>query len=543
MFTWLTRKLNYLKLLNQRSDIHKAPKFEKIPDNIEELNQRLKDDLAQCADFVLRKLTLKKNSQENTSGDNKRSLVKKEFTISVAYIDNMTDKQILNDSIIKPLLRPELANQTGEISKKNILTILTKDILNNAEVKEVNDYNEAMYSILSGDTVVFVDGCEQALTVGTKGWESRGVDEPSTEVVIRGPREGFVEDIATNCTLIRRKIKNPNLKMERMVLGKQTHTDIRLCYIKGIVNEDILNTVRRRISRINTDAILESCYIEEFIEDAPFSLFPTVANSEKPDAVAGKILEGRVAILIDGTPFALTVPHLFIENLQASEDYYSRPIYAVPLRLLRVLTFFVTLTLPAFYIALLSFHQAVIPFKLLITITATREGVPFSPCSEALFMGLTFEILQEAGVRMPRPIGQAVSIVGALIIGEASVRAGLVSNPMVIVTGITAVSSFILPPLQRAAPVYRIIYLAAANVLGFMGIFLVMMSMVVHMCSLRSFGIPYTSPIAPLSGMDLKDSLVRMPVWTMLTRPKALTWENNGNAKFRMGLNIRKKED
>jgi spore germination protein KA len=472
-----------------------------------------------------------------------REIIQPEITILIGYIDNLVNNETLNSHIIKPLMDDPSHSTLHRSAGVDVIQLVKSEMIQISGLKEETDFQATVDAILDGNSVIYINGSETALIAGTQGWESRTVEEPETETVVRGPREGFVENLGVNCALLRRKIKSNNLKMEKMVLGRQTKTDICICYIKGIANADMIQTLKRRLGEIKVDSILESGYIEEFIEDAPLSIFPTVGNSEKPDIVAAKILEGRAAVFCDGTPFVLTVPYLFFETLQASEDYYTRSISSTLLRVLRITAFFISISLPSFYVAFLNFHQSVVPLKLLLTITASREGIPFSPFLEAIFMGLTFEILQEAGIRMPRPIGQAVSIVGALVIGDASVRAGLVSNPMVIITALTAISTFILPPLQRVLPYLRIILLIGGYILGLLGIFLLLIMMVVHMCSLRSFGVPYTAPLAPLSVLDLKDTYFRFPHWLMITRPGPLTWQDKGRDKYRMQLNIRKKED
>jgi len=478
-----------------------------IPEAASEVKKKLGEIFAQCSDFHMREILL---------GETK-------VKITVAFMDNLSHKQTLNESLIKPIMdHQEGMAARFQDNKQNILKVLKTDIINSPQLSEVQNWNESIKAILSGDSAVYIEGSRKALLVGTRGWESRAVQEPQTETVVRGPREGFVENLGVNCALIRRKIKNPNLKMEIMSIGNQTHTDICICYLQGIVNEEILNALKAKLQGIQIDSVLESGYVEEYIEESTLSLFPTVGNSEKPDIVAAKILEGRVAILCDGTPFVLTVPYLFIESLQVSEDYYTRSVSSSLMRLLRVIAFYISVLLPALYVAFLTFHQAVLPLPLLITVTASREGIPFSPLTEAVFMGLVFEILQEAGVRMPRPIGQSVSIVGALVIGEASVRAGLVSDPMIIITAITAISTFILPPLQKVLPYFRVFFLLVANVMGLLGIFLMLIVMVTYMCSMHSFGIPYLSPLAPVSLLDLKDTLIRFPHWLIRRRPENL---------------------
>jgi spore germination protein KA len=520
MFSWIKRKYKFLKIMAQANQQkNEQPQAEKIPQSLPELRARLEQVFAGCSDFKTREILV---------GDEKYQLL-------IAWMDNLTSNQILHESLISPLLEPQAFYQFPEDKGEDLAAFLKRNILIAAVLEEITDFNQTVEVILSGDSVIYIEGSSSALAVGTRGWEARSVAEPETETVVRGPREGFIEDLAVNCALIRRKIKNPNLKMEMLKIGRQTKTDICVCYLKGIVDPGIVQEVKTRLQQINIDAVLESGYLEEMIEDNPFSFFPTIGNSEKPDVVAGKILEGRVGILCDGTPFVLTVPYLFLETLQTSEDYYTRAISSSLLRTVRIICFYVSILLPALYVALLSFHQSVLPLNLLLTIAASREGVPFSPLVEALFMGITFEILQEAGIRMPRPIGQSVSIVGALVIGEASVRAGLVSDPMVIITAITAISTFILPPLQRVLPFFRFGFTIVANILGLLGIFFFLIAMVIHLCTLRSFGIPYLAPLAPFSPLDFKDIFVRFPHWTMLTRPRDLTWQDTGRAKYRAG--------
>ena len=488
--------------------------MQNIPQSLEQAKLELKRVFADCDDFCLREISLGTDDEIN---------------IMIGFMEGLVNKQMVNADILKPIM---IESHKIDLKYNNIINLLQKELLTANQLTAVNSFTDAVVSILSGDTVIFISGYHTALKVDTKGWEGRPVEEPDTESVVRGPREGFIETLQTNLAMIRRKVKNPNLKFERMKLGAQTNTDVYVCYIKGIAHEGIVDTVRKRLEEIKIDAILESGYIEEFIEDAPFSLFPTVGSTEKPDVAAAKLLEGRVVILCDGTPFALTVPFLFIESLQASEDYYSRFYFASLVRIIRTVALVITTTLPAAYVALISFHQDVIPFKLLLNIAASREGIPFSAFTEALFMGITFEFLREAGVRMPRPIGQAVSIVGALVLGESAVSAGLVSNIMVIVTALTAICSFMSPSLGVTTVFLRLINLAASNIMGFLGLTLSLTAFLIHLCSLRSFGVPYTAPFTPLAGADLKDTIIRYPMWAMFTRPRSITRKNVDRMNF-----------
>lgn len=299
-----------------------------------------------------------------------------------------------------------------------------------------------------------------------------------------------------------------------------------IVYIKSIVNPKLIEEIRKRLSRIKIDAILESGYIEQFIEDDPNSIFPTISNSERPDKVASKILEGRAAILVDGTPFALVVPMVFIESFQSSEDYYARPFLASIMRRIRFLSYIISTLGPAIYVALTVYHQELIPTQLLISIAEGRERVPFPAILEAFLMIFTFDILREAGVRLPKPVGQTVGIVGALVLGQASVEAGLISPIMVIVVSSTAIASFAVPAQTDSGTVLRYIYLVLAGLAGGFGVIIGLLLTLIHLASLRSFGVPYLWPIAPLNLSGLKDVFIRMPLWSMSKRPEAIIWSD-----------------
>lgn len=438
----------------------------------------------------------------------------------LVYIDGMVDKQLLDSDVIRPLIRA-FADQNNANFKNP--GFLEKNLLLTGEISQTDDFNDCINAVLQGQPVLFLDGCASALKIGLQKWSKRNVEEPQAENVVRGPREGFTENIKDNTVLIRRKIQDCNLIFETMQIGRQTKTKVSFCYIRGVANEGIINEVRKRLKNIHTDIILESGYLEEYIDDAPFSIFPTVGYTERPDAAAGKLLEGRIAILCDGTPFVLTVPNLFVEYLQSSEDYYVRWLYTPLLRLIRLVALFASTMTPAVYVMLLCFHQDVIPFNLLLTISAASEGVPFPPVVECLILLLIFELIREGGIRMPKSLGQAISIVGALILGQAAVQAGIVSAPAIIVIAATAITSFVIPKLDDAMLIMRIIFLIAANVIGFLGIVLASFMFFIYLCSLKSFGVPYLSPVTPRCGEDLRDVFIRMPVWSMLQKSETVT--------------------
>ena len=299
-----------------------------------------------------------------------------------------------------------------------------KQLLPIANVSIVTDWEDLFSKLLLGEAIIFLDGVNQGLAASTRGGEQRSILQPESEVTLRGPRDSFTESISTNTSLVRRRINNPNLWLESMKIGKVSQTDVGIMYINGIANEKIVK-VKERLKRIDIDQINDSGEIEQFIEDDPYSVFPTTVHTERPDVVAANLMEGKVAIFVNGSPYAITVPTLFIEFFHAADDYYSRFDIALALRFLRIAIFFIALITPSAYVAITTYHQEMIPTILIIAIAAQREAVPFPAFFEALLMEVTFEILREAGVRLPRPVGSAVSIVGALVIGQAAIQAKL----------------------------------------------------------------------------------------------------------------------
>lgn len=516
VLNYLYKKLKFIQLKNPEIDNETEEKKPLQPEP--ELSVSLKDNL---------------NTIKNILGSS-NDIIYREFSFgskmqidaAVIYLEGMTEKATINETIIKPFMYDSRLYNQESVLELGILSIIKNGMLSVGNVKQTATINELIDGCLSGDTIFLMEGSKEALVIHSKGFETRGVEEAKTEAVVRGPREGFSETIGTNMALLRRKIKNPNLTFETMQIGTQTKTSVCIVYLKGVVNPKLIKEINKRLRRINTDAILESGYIEQLIEDAPYSIFPTVGNSEKPDTAAAKILEGRAAILVDGTPFVLTVPMLFIEGFQSAEDYYSRPFYSSFLRILRFIAFAISVLSPATYVMLSTFHQELIPTTLLFTMAAGREGVPFPAILESGLMIITFEILREAGVRLPRPVGQAVSIVGALVIGEAAVSAGLVGGIMVIVVALTAVSSFVVPVYTDVISILRIIFLILSGTLGIFGVGMGILMVLVHVVSLRSFGTPYLAPLAPLNTGDLKDTFVRTHLWSMFTRPRTIGWHN-----------------
>lgn len=444
---------------------------------------------------------------------------------ALVYMDGLTDSTIINHLILDYFMSEE---QTASHKSGNRLLYLKNAVLAVGETVTINEWDPLFYQLLSGWAILLLADSSEAICIAAEGWKDRNVSEPTSQVVVRGPMEAFTENIGTNRALIRRKIKDPQLWTEGMDIGKITKTAISVMYLRNIADEKIVQEVRKRLGEINIDGILESGYIEELIQDTALTPFATIYNTERPDTIAAGLLEGRVAILVDGTPFVLLVPALFIQFFQSAEDYYQRADISTLLRMLRFVAFMITLLAPSLYIAITTFHQEMLPTSLLINLAAQREGVPFPAFIEALAMELTFEILREAGVRMPKTVGQAVSIVGTLVIGQAAVDAGIVSAAMVIIVSITAISSFVIPATSMSISVrmIRFVLMGLAASFGLFGILLGYILLVLHLNSLQSFGIPYMQSFSPFVWSNQKDTLFRLP-WTKMRTRAVATAEKN----------------
>lgn len=430
----------------------------------------------------------------------------------IVFLYEMVSREVINENILKPLMS---STKYTPINKNDALKFIINKVLISHEAHESSDIDELIEGILNGDSLLLVDGVKGAIVISSKGWQSRSVSEPSSEGVVRGPKEGFTESIMVNMSLIRRKVKNSELKFEFMNIGTKTKTKISICYIQGTANEKILDELKKRLNSIKIDGILDSGYIEELINDNPMSPFKTVGNSERPDTVASKLLEGRIAILCDGSPFVLTIPFVFLEYFQSSEDYYQSFLYGTFNRMLRIVGFFLSTSLPALYVALITFHQEMIPTPLFISIISAREGVPFPTMIEALAMSFVFEVIREAGIRVPSAIGGSISIVGALVLGDAAVTAKVISAPIVIIVALTGIGSLLLPKMLSSLILMRISLLISTSILGMYGYIFEIILIFIHLTSIESFGIPYMTYINSLNKYELQDCAVRAPWWYM----------------------------
>ncbi|HPT89014.1 MAG TPA: spore germination protein [Bacilli bacterium] len=501
MFSFIRRKLKYLR------NRPKGPKdeftYSFLSNNLRDNIHNIQSIFGNSADIVIRNFTFGKDSS---------------YEGALVFVDGLVDNIFISRSILSPLSDWK---DTLE-SKDNLIEFIEKQILQNPEVKRLSTYDDAISDCLNGNTILFVNDCDTCLSISTKGFEKRAVTEPQSEAVVRGPREGYTENIRTNTSLIRRKIKSPSLRIENYVIGEKSKTNVALIYLEDVVNPDVLKKLRSRLKRIKVDAIFESGVLEEYIEDSSFSPFATIAYSEKPDVTAANILEGRIAIVVDGTPFVITVPMLFIESFQSAEDYYGRNLYTYLIRIVRYVAYLIAVFGPAFYISLVNYHQGLIPTTLLVTIINAREGTSFPIIIEIIIMLFAFEIMREAGIRLPRPMGQAISIVGALIMGEAAVNAGLVGAPVVIVVAITAVASFLIPNQSETIPVLRIFVLILATFAGLFGLVIGLLAILIHLASLTSFGVPYFSGFTRYN----QDSIIRTQLKSMTKRPEGIAKNN-----------------
>ncbi|MET3288622.1 UNVERIFIED_CONTAM: spore germination protein [Brevibacillus sp. OAP136] len=448
----------------------------------------------------------------------------------IVYVDGMSDTKLIEESILQPLMMNIHAIEGQKVDSASFTTstYFHNHVIPIIDVLEVVDVNNVIEHVVIGYTALLIDGEACCMLFGTKEIQGRNVDEPDTESVVRGPRVGFVESLRTNMTLLRQQITDPNFTFLSYQIGERNTKSVVVAYVKGIVDINLLEEVQQRLSRIRIDDVLESGYIEQLIEDDHFSPFPQVQNTERPDRVVAALLEGRVAIMVDGTPFVLLVPVTLNMLLQSPEDYYTRWLPASLMRFLRYFAAFAALFVPAIYISFVSFHQGLIPTKLAIAMASSRLGVPFPSLLEALIMEITIEILREAGLRLPKPVGQTVGLVGGLVIGQAAVQAGIVSPVMVIVVSLTAICSFAIPQYD-AGIALRILRFGAmffAAVFGLYGVIMFFLFIAIHLVKLKSFGVPYTAPIVPYDVSDWKDTVIRLPFFKMKFRPEILRVED-----------------
>ena len=447
----------------------------------------IKDVFLNCFDIIIK---------NGVCGDRK---------VVFAKCDGLTSSEKIIEGITKPMLHFK-----DELPKKGVLQFITTEIICGTEVKTEKSLDLAIENLLRGCVLVFVDGVEECIVVGMQNIPGRSIDEPNYEVQENGSREGFVEILKTNMTLVRKRLVNTNFKIEVLEVGVSTKTKIAVCYMNGKVDKNVLNEVKNRLNSIKMDTVLGETYLRKALDTKRKTMFTMVGKTERPDTLCAKINEGKIAILIDGTPYALIVPRLFIENFQTFDDYLNRPYYAAFMRSIRLLSFIISIFLPGVFVAIGLFHQELLPEKMLYNVVVMESNTLFTLTVEALIIHFIYEIVREAGLRVPKSIGHAVSIVGALVIGDAAVTAGLIDAPMLIVVAMTAITSLVETDLYHAIAVLRILFIIIGGTSGFFGIMVGVSVLIVNLASIENFGVYFLSPLAPYNNSLFRDTITRL---------------------------------
>ena len=432
----------------------------------------------------------------------------------VFFVDGLTSEEFISEDIIAPVMHTKQLKNGADL-----FTEVRDRVLIGCNISCSDDMSELLTSFLRGDAILLADGHPQGIIISAKNWTIRTVSEPDSEKVIQGPHEGFNESIMTNLSLIRRKITSPQLKYEFFTVGKKSQTLICMCYMEGLADEPILSEMRRRIDHVSIDCIIDTEYIEEIIKDGRYSPFKTTGSTQRPDVAAAKLMEGRIVLIINGSPVALTAPFVFLEYFTSGDDYYNDPYYATFNRILRFIGFFFTISLPAVYIALITHHIQMLPIHFLIAAAGSRQGMPFSSLAETLILILIFEMVREGSARIPSSIGTAFSIVGGIVLGEAAVSAHFVSLPVIIIVAFSGITGLIIPQLKGPVLVLRLGLLFLAASMGLFGYFIGIMMLIFTVCSLESFGIPYNSLTVRNLRQIFSDTVIRNAWPNMKERP------------------------
>lgn len=428
--------------------------------------------------------------------------------------EGMSNKETLAISVINPVLRCEYNDKTGN----DLFNYIFDYVLSASEILVVNSFKEVLSFSMSGFAVFAVDGCSKMLAVGVQGFSFRSVSEPESEVVQRGSREGFTEALRINMTLIRRRMKSPDLIFDSLTIGTKSNTQVALCYIKGKATDSSVAELRNRLNNCDLKTLLGSGYLVPYLEDSGKNeVFTGVGITERPDTLCGKLLEGRIGIIIDGTPSVLIMPHLFVENFQSVDDYSNRPYFATFIRLLKYFSYMLSVLIPGLYIAFINFHTEYFPEQLYKNIQKSISDTPLPLILEILLINFLYEIMREAGLRLPKALGHAVSIVGALVIGDCAISAGIISAPSLIAVAIAAICSYVIPDLYPQITVLRLTFLLAGGIMGVWGIVLLSTIIIIFMCSKSTLGVAYMSPLSPFTKKSMRDVFVRMG-WKKLSQ-------------------------
>ncbi len=461
--------------------------MEKIFAEISDNKNKLKKDFTDCSDFLLRECIV---------GGRK---------CIVCVLDGMINSLQLSQMIMRPILSYKFDND----APYSVYETIKQRVVSSLEMNEAENFEDAYFFLFSGFAVVFVDGMQKCLVMGIQGFEKRKTGEPSNEPNIKGAKECFTETLNDNKAMLHRRIKSPSLKIKQFKIGNQIKTSVAVCYLESAVDMRLVADVESRILSAPIDEVCDYGEIAAFLDSGIKSYFTAVGNTERPDTLCSKLSEGRVAVLVDGSPYAMYVPYLFTDSFSTVDDYNNRPFYATFNRLLKYFSFVISVILPGFYVAVGTYHQELLPPSLMYTVAAAEASTPFSLMQEAVMVLILYEIMREAGLRLPKAIGHAVSIIGALVIGDAVVNAGLVGAPMLVVVAVTAIASYVIYPLYESISVLRIIFILLGGFTGIYGVMLGVCTLCVNITSLNPYGVPYSSPISPLSKKNAADVFYR----------------------------------
>lgn len=445
-----------------------------------------------------------------------------EDLITIFYIESLVNKTLFSASILSPL--QNYLNNTEKKTQKINFEQIKSEVLSLFSITESKNISSILKDILNGFVVLVVQ--EKAMSVPLFNVEKRSIAEPPTSKVIKGPREGFVEDIHTNIGLIRKRLKTPNLQLVDLVVGKQTNTNVSVVYLKGIAREDILEKLLKRLKKIDIDGIIDSYYIESFLEEDRIKFFKRVGSTEKPDILCAKLLEGRIAIFVDGSPIVLTLPFVLFEDLQSSQDYFTIPAMATFARIMRVFGLIFAVTAPGIYVALQSYNYRILPINFLISILSSIEGLSIPPLIEILVVLFLFEIITEASLQMPNSLAMALSIIGALALGNTAVDAGIISPPSIVVVATSSVALYVIPDEISENRLMRILFTLLGGIIGLYGVVVAFIIIVSYLTSIKSYGVPYFVPYAPDVKSDKKDAFIKQDVQSMVSRPKFFADKN-----------------
>ncbi len=463
---------------------------------------------------------------------------------AIVYADGVVNKQLLGDLVARPISKlsfkePSVNNKQNEGGMSAMKLKIIKETTLFPELKELTSLLDIEKEVLDGNSLLLVDGISTGLIVGAKFLPVRAIMEPPTDVAVKGPREGFIEDIKTNMALVRKRLKTPALRFETTKIGKQSNTMVSVCWLEGTAKETVKEEITKKLQSIEIDNIPDSSYISAVLSPRQHSLFHSLGKTEKPDIFAAKLSEGRVGILVDGSPIALTAPYILTEDLQSSEDYFISPFVATLFRILRFIALFVALLLPAFYVSAQLFKMQLLPLGLMLTIASGVQELPLSPSLEMFVVLFLLETLKEASIRMPKYVGMSLSVVGALVLGETAVSAGFLSTPAIIVVAFSGICLYTIPNFVETGSVLRWLFLIVAGSVGPFGIVLCIAFVLYYLITADSFGTPLLAPFSPLNTHDLRDTVVKYGLFQLNERPAVLKSKNK--TRLRQGKKSKEK--